>query len=73
MKCNNDITSENLKYSQQIYWGCTYLCRKKKGQFSVAIHVLQNSVSISCCSPATGKKGLSFLLWLLVISAEKQE
>ena len=40
--------------------------------FSVAIHLLQNSihalrvlltsVTISCCTPATGKKGLSFLL-----------
>ena len=24
----NYITSENLKRSLQIYWGCTYLCRK---------------------------------------------
>ena len=25
---SNDITLENLKCSVQIYWGCTYLCRK---------------------------------------------
>ena len=25
---NNYITLENLKCSVQIYWGCTYLCRK---------------------------------------------
>ena len=25
---NNDINLENLKCSVQIYWGCTYLCRK---------------------------------------------
>ena len=24
----NDITVENLKCSVQLYWGCTYLCRK---------------------------------------------
>ena len=23
-----DITLQNLKCSVQIYWGCTYLCRK---------------------------------------------
>ena len=25
---SNDITLENLKYSVQIFWGSTYLCRK---------------------------------------------
>ena len=25
---SNDITLENLKCSVQIYWDCTYLCRK---------------------------------------------
>ena len=25
---NNDTTLENLTCSVQIYWGCTYLCRK---------------------------------------------
>ena len=25
---SNDITLENSKCSVQIYWGCTYLCRK---------------------------------------------
>ena len=25
---SNDTTLENLKCSVQIYWGCTYLCRK---------------------------------------------
>ena len=25
---NNDIILENLKWSVQIYWGFTYLCRK---------------------------------------------
>ena len=24
----SDIILENLKFSVQIYWGCTYLCRK---------------------------------------------
>ena len=27
-KCSDDINLENLKCSVQIYWGCTYLCRK---------------------------------------------
>ena len=27
-KCNSDITLENLKCLVQIYWGCTYLCKK---------------------------------------------
>ena len=27
-ECSNDITLENLTCSAQIYWGCTYLCRK---------------------------------------------
>ena len=27
-ECSNDITLENLTCSVQIYWGCTYLCRK---------------------------------------------
>ena len=25
---SNDINLENLKFSVQIYWGCTYLCEK---------------------------------------------
>ena len=25
---SNEITLENLKCSAEIYWGCTYLCRK---------------------------------------------
>ena len=25
---NNDTTLENLTCSVQIYWGCTYLCRR---------------------------------------------
>ena len=27
-ECSYDITLENLTCSVQIYWGCTYLCRK---------------------------------------------
>ena len=27
-ECNSDITLENLKCLVQMYWGCTYLCRK---------------------------------------------
>ena len=27
-ECSNDITLENLTCLVQIYWGCTYLCRK---------------------------------------------
>ena len=27
-ECSNDITLESLACSVQIYWGCTYLCRK---------------------------------------------
>ena len=27
-KYSDDINLENLKCSVQIYWGCTYLCRK---------------------------------------------
>ena len=27
-ECSNDIILENLACSVQIYWGCTYLCRK---------------------------------------------
>ena len=27
-KYSNNITFEDLKCSVQIYWGCTYLCRK---------------------------------------------
>ena len=27
-ECSNDITLENLTCSVQIYWGCTYLCRR---------------------------------------------
>ena len=26
---SNDITLKNLKCSAKIYWGCTYLCRKR--------------------------------------------
>ena len=28
MQQRNDLTLENLKCSVDIYWGCTYLCRK---------------------------------------------
>ena len=84
---SNGITLENLKYSVQIYWGCTYLCRKSNEvafsnflynsfqlpfmfcrtlfmHWKFCLHMLPSAV----CNPATGKKGLSFLLWLLLIS-----
>ena len=34
---SNDITVENLKCSIQIYWDCTYFCRKsnKRTYFEV--------------------------------------
>ena len=33
-ECSNDITLENLTCSVQIYWGCTYLCRKSSKETS---------------------------------------
>ena len=41
---SNDITLENLTCSVQIYWGCTYLCRKssKGTSFEVASLAFSN-------------------------------
>ena len=39
-ECNNDITLENLTYSVQISWGCTYLCRKSsEGTFFEVVNL----------------------------------
>ena len=36
-ECSNNITSENLTCSVQIYWGCTYLCRKSSQGTSIQV------------------------------------
>ena len=43
-ECSSDITLEHLTCSVQIYWGCTYLCRKssKGTSFEVASLAFSN-------------------------------
>ena len=45
-ECSNDITSENLTCSVQMYWGCTYLCRKSSEETSFKVVRLAFSNSL---------------------------